>query len=742
MSQNHGGWIVRFGVYEANLRSGELRKQGIRVKLQEQPFQVLAMLLEKPGEIVTREEMRQRLWPQDTFVDFDHSLNKAINKVRDALCDSAENPRFVETLARRGYRFLAPVHYPDPGGKHSEDSVSSPAMIRADASAGQSGSDPKTTNATTMQEPIDLAVEPVVDASPWLLRHIWINISFGLLTVTLAAYLFRPEMPAPRIARVVRLTNDEAERSTLYWGRSMLFFVAPPEGVNRIFQMPDDGASSPQDISNFFPGKVFSFKIWNVSIDGNRLLLTFFEKNGSDWKTESPLWSFDFRNQAMQRVGNLKGRWFRMSPDEKKIAFLNGKDLYLAEADGSQLKEIYSFKNESYLWRWNSDCKTLRGYFLAQGFPMWDIDLDGTDPRQILPNWKFEPGGVGEFTWDGKYYVFSAGKIGSERYQLWAHNEKADFFHRQRQEPTQLTVGPDSLAFPMTASKIAPIIFATSNRKRGAMMCIDLKSGKRIPFLGGISADCLDFSKDGEWVVYVTYPEYEMWRSRRDGSEKLKLTAQPNLSWLPRWSPDGTKIAFHYKQQLGKPWKIAIIPRDGGEPKILIPGTETDVDPNWSPDGTKIVYSLPRDPTKIKEGKIRILDLNSRKIIEVPGSQGLWYSRWSPDGKYLSAHDIDMKLKLYEFKTNCWTELVHFGCGFPNWSRDEKFIQVIQPAGNPNPGIYRAWIADGKVERVVDLREIKMAGNLYEWLGMTPEGDPLILESRDSNEIFAYHLEY
>jgi len=100
---------LRFSVFEVDLRAGELRKRGLRIRLQEQPFQVLAMLLERAGEVVTREELQKKLWPVDTFVDFDHGLNKAINKIRDALGDSAESPRFVETVARRGYRFLAEV---------------------------------------------------------------------------------------------------------------------------------------------------------------------------------------------------------------------------------------------------------------------------------------------------------------------------------------------------------------------------------------------------------------------------------------------------------------------------------------------------------------------------------------------------------------------------------------------------------------------------------------------------------
>jgi cholera toxin transcriptional activator len=105
----HG--VFRFGVYEANASSGELRKSGLRLRLQDQPFQALLILLARPGEVVTREELRKHLWPAETFVDFDHSLNTVMNKLRESLNDSAANPRFIETLARRGYRFLAPVEF-------------------------------------------------------------------------------------------------------------------------------------------------------------------------------------------------------------------------------------------------------------------------------------------------------------------------------------------------------------------------------------------------------------------------------------------------------------------------------------------------------------------------------------------------------------------------------------------------------------------------------------------------------
>jgi len=111
MSGNAANSVIRFGMFEVDLRAGQLRRNGFKVRLQDQPLQVLAMLLERPGEVVTRDELHARLWSSNTFVDFDHGLNAAVKRLRDALGDSADSPRFVETLARRGYRFLAPVEF-------------------------------------------------------------------------------------------------------------------------------------------------------------------------------------------------------------------------------------------------------------------------------------------------------------------------------------------------------------------------------------------------------------------------------------------------------------------------------------------------------------------------------------------------------------------------------------------------------------------------------------------------------
>ena len=130
--------VTRFGVFELDLSAGELRKSGVKLRLQEQPLQVLALLLERAGDVVTREELQQKLWPSDTFVDFDHSLNTAINKVREALGDSASSPRYVETLARRGYRFIAPVQ----AEASTEIPSGEKAIASGEASASTVSSDP------------------------------------------------------------------------------------------------------------------------------------------------------------------------------------------------------------------------------------------------------------------------------------------------------------------------------------------------------------------------------------------------------------------------------------------------------------------------------------------------------------------------------------------------------------------------------------------------------------------------
>jgi DNA-binding winged helix-turn-helix (wHTH) protein len=174
-SQEHPRQIVRFAEFEVDLDSGELSKNGLKVRLPEQPFQFLALLLQCPGKVVTREELKRRLWPDDTFVDFDRSLNTAASKLRDALGDSADSPRYIQTVPKRGYRLIAAVTEPQPA-----------VPLNAPA-----GSDRRTLSQRVFRRPAVWVWSPIVLLCGAAYVHYW------------------PASPAPpRIVRSIQITND------------------------------------------------------------------------------------------------------------------------------------------------------------------------------------------------------------------------------------------------------------------------------------------------------------------------------------------------------------------------------------------------------------------------------------------------------------------------------------------------------------------------------------------------------
>jgi len=181
-SSSSEGKLLRFGLFEVDLAAGELRKNGRRIRLQEQPFQVLVMLLENAGRVVTRDDLRQRIWPSDTFVDFDHSLNTAVNKIRESLGDSASSPRFVETLARRGYRFIAPL-----------DNATAPADGAAASAAAQAADAPSLSTLAAAQDNSsraeladEVALHPELHVP--VPRRGWVRALFGLIQVMYLAF--------------------------------------------------------------------------------------------------------------------------------------------------------------------------------------------------------------------------------------------------------------------------------------------------------------------------------------------------------------------------------------------------------------------------------------------------------------------------------------------------------------------------------------------------------------------------
>jgi len=285
------------------------------------------------------------------------------------------------------------------------------------------------------------------------------------------------------------------------------------------------------------------------------------------------------------------------------------------------------------------------------------------------------------------------------------------------------------------ASKDGKKIFVVGRTFRGESTRYDVKSGQFVPFLGGISAEYYAFSKDGQWVAYVSHPEGNLRRSRVDGSERLELTHPPDYASMPRWSPDGKTIAF-FEQSPNKPSRIYEVSPEGGTPRPLMPDdANPQADPNWSPDGGNIVFA---GSAHDAASTIRILDLTTHQIETIPGSQNLSEPRWSPNGRYLIAVSIssDTSQTLYDFQTKKWTEMPK-GIRWPNWSKDGQYVYFVKGLD----AVYRIRTSDGKVERVADLAHFRTTGRWDGSLTLAPDDSPLLLRDAGTQEVYALDWE-
>jgi dipeptidyl aminopeptidase/acylaminoacyl peptidase len=244
----------------------------------------------------------------------------------------------------------------------------------------------------------------------------------------------------------------------------------------------------------------------------------------------------------------------------------------------------------------------------------------------------------------------------------------------------------------------------------------DAKSGEFAPYLGGISAGDLDFSRDGQWVTYVSYPERTLWRSKLDGTDRLQLTWPPVQALLPHWSPDGQRIAFS-EMVPGKPWKIFLISRDGGNPQAVTTDELDELDPAWSPDGKRLAFgrsALGNDASS----RIGLLNLETRQISELSGSEKVCGPRWSPDGRYIIAISVIGydELMLYDFKTEKWRKVninpKPIGFGYLAWSRDSAYAYLDMETDS-GKGYFRLRISDLKLERLVDLKALRQFPDLF-----------------------------
>ncbi|MGO8759061.1 MAG: winged helix-turn-helix domain-containing protein [Terracidiphilus sp.] len=686
-AQRNGVTRVRFGIFEADLEAGELRRSGVRVHLQSQPFKLLAALLEHPGEVVSRETLQRELWGADTTVDFDHSLGIAVNKLREALGDSADNPRFVETLAKRGYRFLAPVQ-------------------AADTAAGYAGAFPARRHA----------------AAWWLVGVL----AFACLLLGVGL-LVRPANRTPYLVTQITysghvLTNDLDVES---------FSSSASDGTRIYFSHMDNGTPvlavalvANGEISNIrLPSAIGAPLIGSLSPDGSKLVV----RGHLQTEPEQPLWIVPTLGGDARRVPNILAHDATWMPDGARLLIASGNDLYVVGADGGDLHKFLTTSGLAFWLRWSPDGQRLRFTLRdpkRQTAELWEVRADGSRLHPLLPGWS-QPASecCGSWTPDGKEFVFQSSHSGHSN--IWALRERPWFLGQA--EPRQITDGPLDYAAPSTAPGSDRVYFIGNTAQFELLHAVPRSSAFTALDQNLSAAALAQFSPDGKWVAWLNAADLSLWRSRVDGSERIELTSPPLRIFTMKWSPDNRRLAVMAIEP-GKPWKIYLIDADGGRPAPVLNEEQNEADPSWTPDGQSIVFGRPPDRMDNGQPKaIYLLNLDTKKVTEIPGSTGLFSPRLSPDGRYIVALPLDQHaLLLFDRTTNLWTTLTTHGAGDPTWSLDGRFVyfQDFLETGKP---IYRIAVPSGKTEAVATIDNLRpITATDYRLIGLAPGDLPFV----------------
>jgi eukaryotic-like serine/threonine-protein kinase len=550
------------------------------------------------------------------------------------------------------------------------------------------------------------------------------------LTATLGYVLTRPVAP-PRVLRTVQLTNTNRPKSDLVTDGSRLYFI---EGPSQLSQTSVTGGET-FPIATSLEDTGFS-NVFDISPDGSVLLMN----TARGTSLDGPLWTVPVLGGTPRRLGDLAGHAGAWSPDHKTIAYAKGNAIFLAKSDASEPHQLSLTAGTASDLRWSADGSVLRFTVndpQTNARSIWQASADGSNLHPLLAGWNTTPNECcGNWTPDGRYFVFQAVRDGTAN--LWVLQEHGGLFLSPPHEPVPLTTGPMNVGSPVP-SRDGKKIFVRGWQARGELVRYDARSGQFAPYLSGISAMGLDFSRDGEWVAYNDGTDGTMWRSKVDGTQKLQLVIPPMLAYLPRWSPDSKQIAF-FGHPPGEPWQIYTVPAAGGAPELVYRGATNLADPSWSPDGKSLAFG--ENSLNNQGSAIYVLDLKTRNASKLPGSDGLYSPRWSPDGRYIAAIPLDsLKLMLFDFTSQKWSERAKIFVAYPSWSRDARYLYFDGILDNQE-GYYRVQVSDGKLERIFSLKGFQAAGGEFgNWSGLAPDESPLLVRDVSIQEIYALDWE-
>jgi serine/threonine protein kinase/Tol biopolymer transport system component len=571
----------------------------------------------------------------------------------------------------------------------------------------------------------------------------WLGLGIFAVAALVAVILFirSPQSP-PVVISSLQITNDGASKRSLVTDGARLYFSENLGGHSVLRQVSTSGGETAPvpislasaDIYDFYPGR--------------SELLVKGVAEGSE--TELPVWVLTLPAGQLRPVGDILAHAATWAPDGQHIVYARKSSLNLCNADGTDSRELLTVQGVPFALRFSPDGRSLRFTIRdtnQRTSSLWEVSTDGKGLHPVLPDWNKpaqEFGGA--WTPDGEYFLFESTRDNTQN--IWVRREGTSLFRKASAEPMQLTVGPLLFSNP-TPSMDGKKLFVIGQQRRFDLVNLESKSQQFSVYLPGVSAGEADILPNGEWITYVAHPELTLWRSKPDGSSRTQLSYAPMQAHLPRWSPDGTQIAFMASRP-GRPWKIFVIPAEGGTPQEVTAGDRNQGDhnqgdPTWTPKGDVIVFAgMPwLDYGSAAGPNIHVVDLKTSQVSDVPGSENLFSPRCSPDGRYIAALSADStKLMLYEMEKKSWTQLAESRFGFENWSHDGKYLYAEDYSDNTDD-VVRVSLASGKMERLYSLKEIPRGFDPWEfWIGLAPDDSPLLMRDKSTQEIYSLDVKF
>ncbi len=610
---------IRFGLFEVDLSAGELRKRGRRIPLQDQPFRVLILLLQRPGELVTREDFQRALWPGDTFVEFDEGLNKAIQKLRQALDDSSDNPRFIETLPRKGYRFIAPVDR---------------AAVEANAAPAQPT--PANSNAVSPSA-VGLTKRRNSEVLAWALLG---AVSVALVVLAAGVYFryFRPAQPTPKTVPLTSYPGRQITPALSPDGKQVAFAWDGEKGDNLDIYVKLADAGEPLRLTtNPAPeyGPAWSpdgrFIAFSRELPDHTEILMVPALGGAERKLAEVAPQSEDTHLSWSPNGKYLALADKNAPQDPYGIFL------LSVETGEKRKLTVPPTETRYAGdccpRFSPDGNTLAFkrslFFNSDEIYVLPVTSDGrprSEPRRLTPSKQ----AIFSFDWtaDGRRIVYPSDQVGiANLLAISASGGTPERLAVADANVTGIAISRNSSRLVYQRDVFDDNIWRipgpnSSDKTRAPARFIASTQPDREP----------QFSPDGTKIVFTSTRSgnNEIWICDSEGRNSIQLTSfnGPDLG-SPRWSPDNRWIAFDSNKDGN--WDIYVISRDGGQPRRLTSGPSDKWRPSWSHDGRWVYFGS----TKTGDGQIWKTPAQGGEAVRLTKIKGGGEAFESFDGKFV-----------------------------------------------------------------------------------------------------------